>query len=214
MSTQYRKATSEDRLAIADLHAESWRHTYRGAYRDEFLDGPVFDDRRAVWEKRLSEPPANQFVVVAEEEGRIVGLACAYGGDDEQWGTLLDNIHVQPELHGNGIGTGLVAEVVNWCLAHHPDSGLWLWVVGQNHRARRFYERLGAIDRGAELRPPSAGGGKRRQVHRYAWATLDSVRLRSSPASTSRREPTPQSALRAGRRGCSGAKVVGRRDAE
>jgi len=116
MSTQYRKATSEDRLAIADLHAESWRHTYRGAYRDEFLDGPVFDDRRAVWEKRLSEPPANQFVVVAEEEGRIVGLACAYGGDDEQWGTLLDNIHVRPELHGNGIGTGLVAEVVNWCL--------------------------------------------------------------------------------------------------
>jgi GNAT superfamily N-acetyltransferase len=177
MSTQYRKATIADRLAIADLHAESWRRTYRGAYRDAFLDGPVFDDRRAVWEKRLSEPAANQFVVVAEEESRIVGFACAYGRDDEQWGTLLDNIHVRPGLHGNGIGRGLVADVVHWCLEHHPDCGLWLWVVGQNRRARRFYERLGAIDCGAELRPPSAGGGEPREVHRYAWAVLESVRL-------------------------------------
>src|SRR5262245_33873068 len=182
MSTRQRMATFTDRLAIADLHAESWRRTYRGAYRDEFLDGPVFDERRAVWEKRLSAPSANQFVVVAEEEGRIVGFACAYGRDDARWGTLLDNLHVRPELHGNGIGAGLVAEVVSWCLAHHPDSGLWLWVVGQNQRARRFYEQLGAIDRGAELRPPSAGGGEPRAVHRYAWATLDGVRLRKSGA--------------------------------
>src|SRR5205814_8591062 len=113
MSTQYRRATSEDRLAIAGLHAESWRHTYRGAYRDEFLDGPVFDDRRAAWETRLSEPPANQFVGVAEAEGRIVGLACAYGGAEEPWGTLLANIHVPPELRRHRLGTGPVAAVLH-----------------------------------------------------------------------------------------------------
>jgi GNAT superfamily N-acetyltransferase len=184
----YRNATSGDFLAIADLHAESWRRTYRGAYRDEYLDGPVFDDRRTVWHKRLSEPSANQFVVVAEQDGRVLGFACAYGDDDAQWGTLLDNIHVRPGLHGNGIGGGLVAEVVSWCLAHHPDRGLWLWVVGQNRNARHFYERLGAIDHGAELRPPSAGGGEPRAVHRYAWATLDRVRVRTTGSSTNRAE--------------------------
>ena len=62
-------------------------------------DGPVFEDRRIVWEKRLAEPPANQFVVLAEEEGDGVGFACAYGRDDPRWGTLLDNIHVRPALH-------------------------------------------------------------------------------------------------------------------
>jgi len=171
----YREATYADRLAIATLHAQSWRHTYRGAYRDEFLDGPVFDDRRAVWEKRLAEPKANQFVVLAEEQGDLVGFACAYGRDDPRWGTLLDNIHVRPALHRKGIGTALFAQVVAWCREHAADCGLWLWVVGQNHRARCFYERLGALDSGAELRPPSAGGGEPREVHRYTWATLDRV---------------------------------------
>jgi GNAT superfamily N-acetyltransferase len=184
MTFQFREATYADRLSIAGLHAESWRHTYRGAYQDEFLDGPVFADRRAVWEKRLSEPPINQFVVVAEERGQLVGFACAYGRDDPRWGTLLDNIHVTPRLHGNGIGSRLFVEVVMWCLENSADCGLWLWVVGQNHRARRFYERLGAIDHGAELRPPSAGGGEPRAVHRYAWTTLESVRIGNSTAPT------------------------------
>ncbi|HZO91304.1 MAG TPA: GNAT family N-acetyltransferase [Chthonomonadaceae bacterium] len=172
----YREATYTDCLTIATLHANSWRRTYRGSYRDEFLDGPVFEDRRAVWEKRLAEPPANQFVV-AEEEGYLVGFACAYGRVDPRWGTLLDNIHVRPAQQRQGIGTALVAEVVAWCHAHYADCGLWLWVVGQNERARRFYERLGAVNNGAELRPPSAGGGAPREVHRYSWATLDKVRV-------------------------------------
>jgi GNAT superfamily N-acetyltransferase len=172
----YREATVTDRLAIATLHAESWRNTYRGSYRDAFLDGPVFEDRQAVWEKRLAEPPANQFVVVAEEQGDLVGFACAYGRDDPRWGTLLDNLHVRPALQRQGIGTALVAEVVAWCGAHYADCGLWLWVIGQNHRARRFYARLGALDSGAELCAPP-GGGERFVAHRYTWATLDSVRV-------------------------------------
>jgi GNAT superfamily N-acetyltransferase len=171
----YREATYSDRLAIATLHAESWRHTYRGSYRDEFLDGPVFEDRRAVWEKRLAEPPANQYVIVAEEQGDMVGFASVYGRDDPQWGTRLSNIHVRPALHRHGIGTALVAEVVAWCRVHYADCGLWLWVVGQNHLARRFYEQLGALDSGAELRPPNAGSNEPRELHRYSWATLDCV---------------------------------------
>jgi GNAT superfamily N-acetyltransferase len=172
----YREATCTDRLAIATLHAESWRHTYRGSYPDAFLDGPVFEDRKTVWEKRLAQPPANQFVVVAEEQGDIVGFACAYGQDDPRWGTLLDNLHVRPARQRQGIGTALVAEVVVWCQAHYADCGLWLWVIGQNLRARRFYERLGALDSGAERCTPP-GGGERFVAHRYTWATLDSVRV-------------------------------------
>lgn len=188
MSTHYRSATHADHRAIAELHAVSWRHTYRGAYRDEFLDGPVFADRRAVWEQRLSDPAPNQFVVVAEEDGQIVGFACAYGRNDEVWGTLLDNIHVRPEFHRRRFGTGLVSEVARWCLARYPDCGLWLWVVGQNERARRFYERLGAIDHGAELRPPSVGGGEPRAVHRYAWARLDRVAVSLRTPAVERRK--------------------------
>lgn len=150
----YREARYEDAMAIATLHADSWRVAYRGAYRDEFLDGEVVQDRIDVWENRLSAPPPNQFVVIAEEEGRIVGFVCAYGGEDARWGTLLDNLHVRRERHRHGTGTGLVSRVATWCRANYPDCGLYLWVLEQNDRARRFYERLGATDRAARFRCP------------------------------------------------------------
>jgi GNAT superfamily N-acetyltransferase len=170
---RYREATYEHALAIATLHAESWRVTYRGAYRDEFLDGDVVQDRIGVWEKRLSASPHNQFVIIAEEESCVVGFACAYGRDDEHWGTLLDNIHVRRERHRQGTGTRLLSEVATWCRANYADCGLYLWVLAQNSQARQFYERLGATDRGGDVFVPPGGG----QVssRRYAWATLSEI---------------------------------------
>ncbi len=50
---RYREATAEDALAVATLHAESWRTHYRGAYRDEYLDGPVLEERTGVWSERV-----------------------------------------------------------------------------------------------------------------------------------------------------------------
>ena len=168
-----REATHEDAVAVATLHAESWRATYRGAYRDEYLDGDVLQERIGVWRNRLSAPPPNQFVVLAEEDGRLIGFACAYGRDDERWGTLLDNLHVRRERHRQGTGTRLVSEVARWCRVHHADCGLYLWVLAQNSQARRFYERLGATDRGGDMSVPPGGGLV--NSRRYAWTTLDEI---------------------------------------
>jgi GNAT superfamily N-acetyltransferase len=168
-----REATHDDLMAIATLHAESWRIHYRGAYRDDFLDGDVVRDRIAVWTSRLSAPARNQFVIVAEEAASIVGFACAYGREDPRWGTLLDNIHVRPDHHRQGIGARLLAAVVTWCRANYPDCGLYLWVLARNASARRFYERLGATDRGGGVFVPPGGG--RIDSRRYAWTRLDEI---------------------------------------
>ena len=132
---KYREATPDDIAAIAALHAASWRFAYRGAYSDEYLDGPVDEDRLGVWLERLSEASANRFVVVAEEESQMAGFACAFGERDDRWGTLLDNLHVRREWQGKGIGRSLVAEVAKWCAKRNPDSGLYLSVLEQNARA-------------------------------------------------------------------------------
>src|SRR5687767_5795564 len=118
MSVRYREATLQDAIAIADLHTRSWRATYRGSYRDDYLDGPVGEERREIWTARLSDPPPNQFVVVAEDDTGVVGFACAYGGNDAE-GSFLDNIHADPRQHGEGIGAGLLIAVVEWCRTHH-----------------------------------------------------------------------------------------------
>lgn len=167
---RFRQATRTDATAIAALHAESWQANYRGAYRDEYLDGPVVEDRRRVWEARLSAPAANQLVVLAEDDGELLGFACVYGGDDARWGSLLDNLHVRPGRQGRGIGAALLAEVAAWCRANFPERGLYLWVLEQNRGAQRFYRRLGASDEGGELSEPAGGG----QIHgrRYAWKVV------------------------------------------
>jgi GNAT superfamily N-acetyltransferase len=171
MSIRYRTATLGDAPAIADLHARSWRATYRGSYSDEYLDGPVDAERLEVWTTRLSDPPANQLVVVADDDGSIVGFACAYGGQDAD-GSFLDNIHSDPDRHGQGIGTGLFDAVVRWCREHFSQHALHLKVLERNTNGRRFYEGLGGEDRGGTP-PANPWVAKGVQVRRYVWDTLD-----------------------------------------
>jgi GNAT superfamily N-acetyltransferase len=117
-------------MAVATLHAESWRAFYRGAYQDEYLDGDIVEDRLRVWEERLLTPAPDQFVVLAEEDDELIGFACAYGGHDDTWGSFLDNIHVRPEYQRRGVGARIMAEVAAWCRANYTDCGLHLWVLG------------------------------------------------------------------------------------
>ena len=132
----------------------------------------MYDERVEVWRTRMTSPPPNQYVVVAEQDGALVGFACAYGAEDEQWGSLLDNLHVRVDRQRSGIGRRLVADIARWSTARHPDQGLYLWVLAQNTGARRFYERIGGKDVGGEHREPSAGLGQVNEVRRIAWTTL------------------------------------------
>ena len=165
-----REATPGDADNIARLHAESWRASFRGIFEDAYLDGPVVEDRLTTWRARFDPPAENQFVLLAEEEGELIGFACVYGADDPTWGSLLDNLHVDPAHQSKGIGGKLMVEVATWCRAHYPDAGLYLWVLDENKGAQRFYARLGAKDEGGDAAMPGPGG----PVHgrRYAWATV------------------------------------------
>jgi GNAT superfamily N-acetyltransferase len=162
-----REAHAGDIGAIARLHAESWRTAYRGQYGDAYLDGPVFDDRLAVWQERLTSPASNQHTIVADDGGALAGFACAFGGEDARWGTLLDNIHVDPARKRTGIGTDLIVEAARWAAREYPEDGFYLWVLEANAPARRFYERLGA--RNAEQADSEAPGGGTISGLRYAW---------------------------------------------
>lgn len=75
MTLTYRAATPDDTERIARLHAESWRRTYRGLYRDAYLDGDVFADRLAVWRARLGSPSPRQLVILAEDRGILAAFS-------------------------------------------------------------------------------------------------------------------------------------------
>jgi GNAT superfamily N-acetyltransferase len=148
----FRNATSNDAPAIARLHAESWRSAYRGTFSDDYLENRVYEERREDWEKKFSEGNRKpMFVVVAEMGDELAGFACVYPDADPVFGSLLENLHVAPRLTGQGIGRRLLSKVVHGLRSKGSGKGLYLWVVEQNHRARKFYARAGALAAGSEV---------------------------------------------------------------
>src|SRR6266511_3801296 len=122
---QFRLAGPADAEAVANLHTDSWRRHYRGAYSDAFLDGDVSADRLAVWTDRLREPDPRRCTILAENRS-LVGFANTFFDDDPTWGALLDNLHVADGHKRRGIGSrvwGLTAEAI----VRRPErTGLYL----------------------------------------------------------------------------------------
>jgi ribosomal protein S18 acetylase RimI-like enzyme len=163
-----RPALSTDSLDIAELHAASWRSAYKTALSERYLAGDIVADRSALWKNRLSSPRNNQYVVVAENDRELVGFACAFIDDSEDWGSLLDNLHVKQDEQRAGLGTRLLRAVAAQCHLIARDSGLFLWVLQDNVNAQRFYLRHGASNVGSDIW--DAPGGTRAPLFRFAWS--------------------------------------------
>ena len=162
-------ADVDDAEAIAVLHAESWRSAYRGLLPDEFLDGPVFENRRALWVSRMRAPGADRRLVckAVGDDGALLGFACVLLDAEPAWGALLDNLHVRPDLKGSGIGYALFRACREWVRSTIPGTNMHLTVLEGNERACRFYERQrGTIiaRHQVEVLP-----GVHRPVLRYSW---------------------------------------------
>jgi dihydrofolate reductase/ribosomal protein S18 acetylase RimI-like enzyme len=162
-----RAADARDADAIAALHADSWRRTYRGMMSDAFLDGDALENRRQVWRERLGAADADRLVVVADDGARIVGFVCVFARGDAGWGAYIDNLHVVFDWKGRGVGRALMSGAADWICATQPDPGVYLWVMEANAAARAFYDRLGAQNVETITLADPAGGSA--PNCRYVW---------------------------------------------
>lgn len=74
---------------------------------------------------------STQFIAVADEDGRLIGMAGGYEPDDAPADGELWGMWVAPEWRGRGIGADLVRSVVDWATAAGAER-LTLWVVTTN----------------------------------------------------------------------------------
>jgi ribosomal protein S18 acetylase RimI-like enzyme len=140
-----RPARREDAAAIADVHVRTWQAAYEHVFGAERLAG-IGDRRRAQWEQWPPGSRPEWQVFVAEEAERIVGFASAGDSRDEPGKGELSAIYVAPEAWGSGAGPALMTSALEE-LRRYPSATLW--VLEDNPRARRFYEREGWILDGA-----------------------------------------------------------------
>ena len=169
---RFRLAGPADAEAVANLHADSWRRHYRGAYSDAFLDGDVVADRLAVWTDRLRVHDPRRCTILAED-GNLVGFANTVFDDDPSWGALLDNLHVADGHKRRGIGSHLLALTAEALMERPERTGLYLWVLEQNVDAQAFYRARGGSCMGREPASPPGGIASRLSGSpmklRYAW---------------------------------------------
>jgi GNAT superfamily N-acetyltransferase len=171
---RFRSAGAADAIAIAGLHADSWRRHYRRAYSDSFLDGDVAMDRETVWTERLFTADSGSHTVLAEDGVGIVGFAHVVFDSDPTWGALLDNLHVAQRRKRQGVGSDLLALTAQ--AVTERETPLYFWVLEQNAHAQAFYEARGAVP--VERARVSAPGGVASRLNgtpdklRYAWSDL------------------------------------------
>lgn len=140
-----RGATQVDAAAIARLHLANWRMAYRGIVPTDLLDAITVESRQQYWETVIAAPDGTEFVSVAEDaDGRLLGIASGgpeVGGDPHYRGELYV-LHVRPDAQGQGVGRALMRAVTER-LAADGVTTLLVWMLRENHAARRFYAALG-----------------------------------------------------------------------
>jgi GNAT superfamily N-acetyltransferase len=110
--------------AIARLHAENWKMSYRGILPDAYLDKEVDGERLAYWQEALAKD--------------------RYSMVDKGYDQTIEHLHVSACARGTGLGRALMADAAHQTMAHGGNS-LCLWVFEDNAKAIGFYEALGGV---------------------------------------------------------------------
>jgi GNAT superfamily N-acetyltransferase len=134
-----RDATVPDARRIEEIRVRTWRVAYRTVLPPHDLDAMPIDETR--WAHRIMEPPPGWGIYVAEEGDQIIGFASIGPSRDQQGVGELYAIYVEPDAWSTGAGRALIERAEEGLRATWADATLW--VLEDNPRARRFYERAG-----------------------------------------------------------------------
>ncbi|RIV40778.1 GNAT family N-acetyltransferase [Micromonospora radicis] len=162
-----RREQPADAEAIARVHVNGWRAGYAGIMPDEVLArlNPV------AWAQRRRDlgtaDPEHPFTtLLAETDGVLAGFTTfgPYRNDqdrgdlDPAYGEVVA-MYVAPEHWGDGTATALFA-AARTGLVERGWTEYRLWVLADNHRARRFYQRAGLSPDGerSTYQVPLSGG--------------------------------------------------------
>ncbi|AVT34504.1 N-acetyltransferase [Plantactinospora sp. BC1] len=143
----------EDAPAIAEVHVRSWQTGYAEIMPPEVLarlNVAAWAQRRRDLGTAEPDHPFRTLVARADDE-TVLGFATVgpYRTDqdpdrlDHRYAEIL-GLYVRPGYWGTGVGRRLLAASVGELTALGWTE-LRLWILADNRRARRFYERAGLV---------------------------------------------------------------------
>ncbi|MGP4073617.1 GNAT family N-acetyltransferase [Piscibacillus sp. B03] len=170
-----REARPNDAEQIAKIHDETWKLTYGPIIADEDLKQVMsFERRKIMWETTLASKKVQQYVYVAEKDGKLLGFIS--GGRQRAAQIKFDaeiyDIYVLQEAQGQRVGHELLKHFVQKCLEEGYHS-LSVWILTANPYGR-FYVRYGA--KKVEAENTTIGSGTYEETA-FGWEDLKKLEL-------------------------------------
>jgi GNAT superfamily N-acetyltransferase len=162
-----RKATRDDAAAIARVHVDSWRTTYRDIVPEEHLAKLSYEERENLWKRAIADP--RQFTYVAEEAGRIVGFANGgknRGMESDYTGELYA-VYLLQAHQQRGVGRRLTLAIAT-DLEKAGMRSMIVWVLKDNP-ACEFYRRLGGKPAASKM---TIIGGTTLEEAAFGWSDV------------------------------------------
>ena len=150
-----RLAKTTDARGLAEVRVRGWQVGYEGIVDAGFLAAMSVDQNEERWRGFIGD--GVEQIRVAIVDGRVVGFASsgqyrmtAVDGDLDEPQTIgeLYGFYVHPDSWGTGVANELHDHAID-ALRADGWVRLKLWVLADNARARRFYERQGWTADGA-----------------------------------------------------------------
>ena len=144
MEIEIRKMeTDEEIRGKAYVHWRSWHDAYAGLVCAAYLEKLTLEK----CEEIAYQWPDN--ILVAKDGDRVIGFVAAAPNRDKNMpdtGEIIA-LYVLKEYYGTGVGKALMqAAIEQFC----PYPTIALWVLKDNGRAIRFYEKCGFAATGEE----------------------------------------------------------------
>ncbi|HEX6247743.1 MAG TPA: GNAT family N-acetyltransferase [Nocardioidaceae bacterium] len=130
----FRAAEERDLLPLTELERDANLAALAHVFPPERHPFP-FEAVLARWRLVLDDPSAVVLVLDDAEHDRLA----AYVAYDD---ATVRHVAVHPDRWGEGIGTAGMHRALS-DMARRGTTEATLWVLAENHRARRLYERLG-----------------------------------------------------------------------
>ena len=149
---------NDDLFEISNIYESSWKYAYKKIIPQDYLDSIP----KGRWANSINREGMNNLVLI--EDGLIVGTASFCKSRWEQhsdFGEIV-SIYLLPDYIGKGYGSHLLKRCIEQ-LNKFGFTKLLLWVLEDNTRARRFYEKNG-FNCSNEYLNDSIGGKEIREV--------------------------------------------------
>ena len=157
MNIIIKKMETEDEIrGKAYVHWHAWHEAYVNLVNQDYLDKLTLEKCEEMafkWHDNM---------LVAKDGDRVIGFV-GYGdrGEEAPETGEIFALYVLSEFYGKGVGRQLMEAGLSQ-LKGYPQ--ICLWVLKENKRAIRFYQKCGFIPDGKEFVSPNIGAAEIRMV--------------------------------------------------